>query len=121
MIFQDKHFYYLWKPAGRPSTCGKEECFLEKMENGTYEQFLQVYHHSDGYDKMLYEYFHQYASSRELEKVSDVHALIYYLLHTFSCQQEYGLVNRLDTETAGFLYFAKNVYNYTHYKKWQKQ
>ena len=89
MIFKDKHFFYLRKPAGWPSTWGEEECFLDKMENGAYEQFLQVYHHSDGYDRMLYEYFHQHASHRELEKVSDVHALIYYLLHTFSHQQEF--------------------------------
>ena len=121
MLFQDKHFYYLRKPAGRPSTRGKEECFLDKMENGIYEQFLQAYHHSDGYDKMLYGYFHEHVESRDLEKIRDVHALIHYLMHTFSYQQEYGLVNRLDSDTAGFLYFAKDVYNYTHYKKWQSQ
>ena len=30
-------------------------------------------------------------------------------------------MNRLDRDTAGFLYFAKNVYNYAHYKKRQAQ
>lgn len=121
MLSRDKHFYYLRKPAWRPSTRWQEECFLDKMENGVYEEFLQAYHHSDGYDRMLYGYFYEHRESRWLERIHDVHALIYYLLNTFSAQQEYGLVNRLDRDTAGFLYFARDIYTYTHYKKRQQQ
>lgn len=121
MIFQDEHFYYLRKPAWWPSTWGKQECFLDKLESGVYEEFLQAYYHSDGYDKMLYEYFYAHSSQRDLRKVNNIHALIHYLMHTFSHQQEDGLVNRLDTDTTGFLYFAKDAYNYSHYKKRQNQ
>lgn len=121
MIFQDTYFYYLRKPAGRPTTWWTQECFLDKLESGIYEEYLQAYHHSEWYDDMLYQYFHMHYNDRQLTKVADVHALVHYLTHTFSHNQEYGLVNRLDNDTAGFLYFAKDVYTYTHWAKRQEQ
>ena len=80
MLFQDDNFYYLWKPAGRPSTYGQQECFLDKMESGAYEEYLQVYHHSEGYSRILYNFFHEHHPLRELEHVDDLHALIAYLM-----------------------------------------
>jgi 23S rRNA-/tRNA-specific pseudouridylate synthase len=42
-------------------------------------------------------------------------------LKIFSKENELGLLNRLDNDTAGFLYFAKNNEAYERYKKLQSQ
>jgi 23S rRNA-/tRNA-specific pseudouridylate synthase len=39
----------------------------------------------------------------------------------FSKEQEYLLLNRLDNDTAGFLYFAKTPQTYEKFKKLQKE
>jgi 23S rRNA-/tRNA-specific pseudouridylate synthase len=39
----------------------------------------------------------------------------------FTKEQEYGLLNRLDNATSGFLYFAKNKDFYDKFKKLQKE
>lgn len=46
--------------------------------------------------------------------------LFEYLTRMFSREEEYGLVNRLDNDTAGFLYFAKTPEIKEKYKKLQK-
>ena len=38
----------------------------------------------------------------------------------FGQDQEFGLLNRLDNETGGFLYFAKNQKAFDHFKSLQK-
>lgn len=48
MIYQDKHLYYLRKPAGVASTWGKEKCFLDMLESHEYEHRL-AHHQGDHY------------------------------------------------------------------------
>jgi 23S rRNA-/tRNA-specific pseudouridylate synthase len=42
-------------------------------------------------------------------------------LTNFTKEQEYGLLNRLDNDTSGFLYFAKNNNIFSEFKTLQKQ
>ncbi len=44
-----------------------------------------------------------------------------YIKKTFSKNEEYWLLNRIDNDTSWFLYFAKNMEIYNNYKKEQKQ
>jgi len=39
----------------------------------------------------------------------------------FTKEKEYGLLNRLDNDTGGFLYFAKNIESYELYKEKQQK
>jgi 23S rRNA-/tRNA-specific pseudouridylate synthase len=52
MLYQDEHLYYLRKPAGIPSTWGKQECFLDMLESGEYERRLAHPHHDAYHDRM---------------------------------------------------------------------
>jgi 23S rRNA-/tRNA-specific pseudouridylate synthase len=38
----------------------------------------------------------------------------------FSRDEEYGLLNRLDTDTSGLLYFARSREVYEQYRAWQR-
>lgn len=73
--YEDQYFYYFWKPAGIPSTFGKQVSFLAYLEKA--------------------------------EKWSPELKIFQYLRDTFGQDQEYGLLNRLDNDTSGLLYFAK--------------
>ena len=33
--YEDKYFYYFWKPAGVPSTFGKQRCFIDTLLEST--------------------------------------------------------------------------------------
>ncbi len=56
-----------------------------------------------------------------MQLIHEVHGTVHALTHTFSHAQEYGLLNRLDTPTAGFLYFAKDIPRYIDFKLHQKE
>jgi 23S rRNA-/tRNA-specific pseudouridylate synthase len=120
MLYQDDHLYYLWKPADIPSTRGKQHSFLDMVDSGEYEHWLAHSHH-EGYHERMRAYLVDHIQEFNLEPIENVHATLNSLLHTFSHQQEYGLLNRLDTPTAGFLYFAKNIPTYIDFKLHQKE
>jgi len=120
MLYQDENLYYLRKPAWVPSTRWKQECFLDMLVSWAYERWLAHPHHS-AYHKNMQPYLVEHIAQQWLKKVEEVHATVHSLLHTFSRAQEYGLVNRLDTPTSGFLYFAKSVSAYIDHKLHQKE
>ncbi len=120
MIFENSQFYFFWKPAGVPSTWGSGNCFLDAFDKGGYTPFTE----NDLEDSLwleLFKYFLEYTKELWLTKVEDVYGTISLLLHIFSQDQEYGLVNRLDTDTTGFLYFAKNQEVYANYISLQRK
>ena len=86
--YQDKYFYYFWKPEGIPSTFGKQKCFIDKLLEST--------------DK-------------------DIIAIMSWQQEMFTAQDEYGLVNRLDNDTSGLLYFAKTPLVKQKYKQAQSK
>lgn len=53
--------------------------------------------------------------------VQNSEAVCSFLLHEFSHDEEYGLLNRLDTPTSGFLYFAKSRAQYIDHTKHQAE
>lgn len=120
MLYQDEHVYYLWKPAGVPSTRWKQSCFLDMLVSWEYERWMHHVHH-DAYHNLMRPYLLKHIAALGLKKVEEVHATMNSLLHTFSHAQEYWLLNRLDTPTAWFLYFAKSIPSYIDYKLHQKQ
>lgn len=74
--YQDQYCYYFRKPAGIPSSFGKEFSFL---------------------DLLVQE-----------QRNPQIQEIFLSLSSFFSPAEEYGLLNRLDNDTSGLLYFAKN-------------
>lgn len=75
--YEDDFCYYLWKPHGIASSFGQWPCFLDIIKN------------------------YQYIQDPLLQKAVQI------LLTEFGEEHEYGLLNRLDTDTCWLLYFAK--------------
>jgi 23S rRNA-/tRNA-specific pseudouridylate synthase len=40
--YQDNYFFYFWKPAGIPSTFGKEKSFLDVILNSEDKTVLEI-------------------------------------------------------------------------------
>lgn len=83
-------FNLLRKPAGIPSTRGQEKSFLDNIKTNVSLSEVE-------------------GSAKERQNS----------ISNFTEEQEYGLLNRLDNETQGLLYFAKNQAAYDLYKKLQ--
>ncbi len=119
MIFEDKNFYYFWKPAGIASTRWTGPSFLDSFMPDQYKP-LPINVLETSLPPGVRDYFHSWLHKKQITSVSNAHAIITFLTQTFSPEQEYGLVNRLDGETAGLLYFAKTQDFYASYRQQQK-
>ena len=62
-----------------------------------------------------------WGANKMRHRSDDASQIVTHVIHTFSRQQEYGLLNRLDTPTAGLLYFAHDYDVYATYRKQQKK
>ncbi len=40
--YQDKYFYYFWKPEGIPSTFGKQKCFMDELLESTDKDIIAI-------------------------------------------------------------------------------
>ena len=40
--YQDKYFYYFWKPEGVPSTFGKQKCFIDELLESTDKDTIAI-------------------------------------------------------------------------------
>ena len=40
--YQDKYFYYFWKPEGIPSTFGKQKCFIDTLLESTDKDIIAI-------------------------------------------------------------------------------
>jgi len=92
------------KPAGVASTRGKQRCFLSLLETNSAlpEADFTLLGGSSG--EQLFENQLQHL---EIHAIETSQPIVKSLLSQFSAEQEYGLLNRLDTDTSGLLYFAK--------------
>ncbi len=99
MILENEKFYFFRKPAGVPSTRGNGDCFLDQLKNGTYAPMTQEHLHDISLPDM-YTYFIDFYKTIGLVESSGAQEAIGRLLQIFSQDQEYGLVNRLDSDTS---------------------
>ncbi len=67
----------------------------------------------------MYTYFISFYKQIGLIDSPDPYSVVSRLLQSFSPEQEYGLVNRLDSDTSGLLYFAKDQETYGSYHQLQ--
>lgn len=109
IVYETDKFSFFRKPHGLPSTFGKEKSFLDHLAEGNLE-----FNASD------YQSIQKYIDS-SLQQVQNTKSAITHQTQTFSKDQEYWLLNRLDNDTAGFLYFAKDLATFDQYRQLQAQ
>ena len=72
-------------------------------------------------DFSIPEHLLPYIDLPDFTQISLKKSLIDQQLHVFTKEDELGLLNRLDNETAGFLYFAKSKEAFEKYRKFQSE
>lgn len=102
IICEDPYFYYARKPHGIPTSYGKGRCFLDE---------LRVI--SSGAQPRSPAGRNPFLMGKEISPLRSTSVEM--------TQKEYGLVNRLDNDTAGLLYFAKTQEIYDEYKALQSE
>ena len=117
-IYENKDFILIRKPHGIPSTFGKLESFLDKIKNNESEHNFTWTPLSE----LVPEDIFSFMSSRlgDFQPAEDPEVQLRHQVDTFGEDQEFGLLNRLDNETGGFLYFAKNNDVFHQFKTLQK-
>jgi 23S rRNA-/tRNA-specific pseudouridylate synthase len=100
MLFTNWSLYFRWKPAGLASVYGPEQSFLDALE--TWDEAVLIS------DPDVPPQVQQHLENMWYQQ-SDIHQVRQQLLDTHSRETERGLLNRLDTATHGFLYFAPDV------------
>lgn len=111
---QTSDYYFIWKPHHIPSSFWKEKSFLEYLSDNQIQTPEIIFPDDVGF--FLEENF----PIKNYQSV-DIDQIIKNLKSEFTSQEEYWLLNRLDNETAGYLYFAKTRQIYEEYKNSQKQ
>ena len=113
MIYSNDIYYLVWKPHGFASTFGQQESLLDLFSSpDKFKIFIQ--NNSDFSKYYSYCYLEWY-------KEIDIFSFLHNQTRLFNKDQEYGLLNRLDNDTWGFLYFAKNPEIYGLYKAQQSK
>lgn len=114
MLYSNSDYFLLWKPHKLPSTFGKEQSLLDYFHNiPQLQKILNT--NSDFWSLISYCYLDGYTLEEGLFTFVDNQTT------QFTKEQEFGLLNRLDNDTGGFLYFAKTPEIYTLYKAQQKK
>jgi len=120
-IFQNKDYLLLRKPHSIPSTFGLQESFLDIIKQHLSDQTLTLTPLSEFLPADLLSYALSHLEGfEEIGDNEQLKELLSKQVDTFGQEQEYGLLNRLDNETAGFLYFAKTPEAFAHFKSLQK-
>ncbi len=111
MLYSNQNYTLLRKPHKVASTFWEQQSILDyfgdiqqlqSILNSDFDQYSS-YCYLDGYTQESFDTFLRNQTTK------------------FTKEQEYGLLNRLDNDTGGFLYFAKNPESYQLYKQQQKQ
>lgn len=102
----------MWKPNTLPTTFGKEQCFLDILMGQPREQEV---------DFSLPSHLSSYIDLPDFVLCTLQQSDIQHQLTTFGKENELGLLNRLDNETAGFLYFAKTQASFDKYRQFQSE
>jgi 23S rRNA-/tRNA-specific pseudouridylate synthase len=105
MLVETKSCWLWWKPWGLASTFWREDNFLDALFHG--DEHILAYQPTFPHmvETWLLDTWYTQRTDR-----SSVRKL---LLAQFTRIQEWWLLNRLDTPTQGFLYFAKDEATYT--------
>lgn len=127
-IYQNNDYFLLRKPHGVPSTFGEQESFLDVVKNNMSEKCLVWTPLSQLVPEDVFSFISSRLTSSEgIEKWKDwkmerweMEDMLRQQVETFGEDQEFGLLNRLDNDTAGFLYFAKSKKAFDEFKWLQK-
>jgi 23S rRNA-/tRNA-specific pseudouridylate synthase len=113
-MFQTPEVYLLRKPAGIPTSRGKETCFLDLFAEGSVEMdrwIVDFPHFIEAFEQIRTMGGYELTNGWEARQ---------WLLEEFSMREEYGLLNRLDTDTSGMVYFARSREVYEQRRNWQR-
>ena len=118
VAYQTKDFLLVRKPHGIPSTFGQEESFLDILKKHLTEPCVQSVGLEDVLDPSLQ--IVPIPRSSEFVQVANLDAILREQVDRFGQEEEYGLVNRLDNDTAGFLYFVRSAQAKNKFLQFQK-
>jgi len=113
-LYSKEDYFLLRKPRGVASTFGDEKSVLDCFD---IPWDLQSLYKNPADTEILSTYVDISTYTQE----DDLDVFQKNQVESFSRKQEYGLLNRLDTPTGGFLYFAKTPKAFAQYKADQKQ
>lgn len=102
----------MWKPSALPTTFGKETCFLDMLLGKDIDKDT---------DFSLPKFLLPYIDLPDFTPCKLQQAAINHQWDIFGKEEELGLLNRLDNETAGFLYFAKTQDAFDRYRQLQAE
>lgn len=113
MLYSNQNYILLRKPNGIASTFWGQQSILDYFED--LQKLQSIINNNSDFD--------QYSSYCYLDGYvkQDIDIFLHYQTTEFTKEQEYGLLNRLDNDTGGFLYFAKNIESYELYKEQQQK
>jgi len=113
-LYSKEDYFLLRKPRTVASTFGDEKSVLDYFD---IPWELQSLYKIPADNEILSTYvdISKYTAEEDLDLFQKNQ------IENFSRKQEYGLLNRLDTPTGGFLYFAKTPQAFAQYKADQKQ
>lgn len=122
-IFQTQDFYFFRKPHWVASAFWKEKSFLDYVFID-HREIPSTYLAYKDLDNDILEHIKQ--QIKNLNITSPVNRdqqdqIINNLIDIFWEEQEYWLLNRLDNDTWGLLYFAKSLEIYHKYKSQQRE
>ncbi|MFA7298603.1 MAG: RNA pseudouridine synthase [Candidatus Absconditabacterales bacterium] len=102
----------MWKPNTLPTTFGKELCFLDILLGKNTDPKINF---------SLPSFLIPYIDLPDFKICTLKQDIIQQQLNIFGKEEELGLLNRLDNETAGFLYFAKTQAAFDRYRQLQTE
>lgn len=117
-IFQNKDFYFFRKPHWIASTFGKEKSFLDYVFIENKKILSETIDYLD-LNKNILKYINNQIKILNLDLIdSEIEKdyIIQNLINVFWEEKEFWLLNRLDNDTWGLLYFAKSEAIYDEYK-----
>jgi 23S rRNA-/tRNA-specific pseudouridylate synthase len=127
---EDKNCRYLWKPAWIASTFGNSQHYLALLEsNNPWQKWTKWTELVSNQWDSVYEKTKQKRPRVSLNTItpyqpSEDRRLEWRIKkqkELFSSDHEYWLLNRLDTDTSWYLYFAKNITVYAEWATWQEK
>lgn len=112
ICYHNDDFYVMWKPNALPTTFGKEQCFLD---------ILLGKNPDPNTDFSIPNFLLPYIDLPDFKLCALKQDAIQHQLHNFWKEKELWLLNRLDNETAWFLYFAKTQAAFDRYRQFQSE
>lgn len=112
VCYHNDDFCVMWKPRALPTTFGKELCFLDILLGKEWD--LDT-------DFSIPKFLIPYIDLPDLTPYVLKKSIIQQQLTEFGQEGELWLLNRLDNETAGLLYFAKTQEAFNKYRQLQTE